>query len=153
MKKFSILIFAFVFVLFQNGCKTAPEQVESNVSEQDSLEIKLVETAEHEPDPWVKYSYAERQGKKIFDHYCVVCHGATGEGDGFNSFNLDHRPHSLADSAYVVALSDAILTQVIKFGGRGANKSILMPAYPYSLNSDQISFLVAYIRTFVKKEK
>ncbi|MEE9170069.1 MAG: c-type cytochrome [bacterium] len=43
--------------------------------------------------------YAERKGKHLYAHYCAVCHGASGEGDGFNAFNLDPRPRNLADSS------------------------------------------------------
>jgi len=93
------------------------------------------------------YSYAERQGKILFEHYCTVCHGQHGEGDGFNSYNLNPKPHSLADSAYVAALaSNESLMQVIARGGRGINKSVLMPAYGSTLSEDQIADLAAYVR-------
>jgi mono/diheme cytochrome c family protein len=91
-------------------------------------------------------TYAQRQGKYIYGRYCAVCHGDQGAGDGFNAYNLDPKPHSLADSTYVAALSDEALSQVIALGGRGVNKSVLMPAYDGTLNQDQISYLVAYIR-------
>jgi len=101
-------------------------------------------------DPWLKYTYDERKGKRLFDHYCVVCHGETGEGDGFNAYNLDPRPHSLADSTYMTVISDAIIAEVISRGGRGVNKSVLMPAYANTLTSEQIQHLVAYLRTLTR---
>ncbi|RMI13309.1 MAG: cytochrome c [Calditrichaeota bacterium] len=103
-------------------------------------------------DPWKYYSYEERWGKRLYDHYCAVCHGENGEGDGFNAYNLDPRPHSLADSAYMAALSDKMLREVIAFGGRGVNKSVLMPAYRQTLTPEQIDYVIAYIRTFTKKK-
>ncbi len=101
-------------------------------------------------DPWLKYSYEERKGKRLFDHYCLVCHGETGEGDGFNAYNLDPRPHSLADSTYISVISDAIIEEVIARGGRGVNKSVLMPAYANTLSKEQIQYLVKYIRTLAR---
>lgn len=105
------------------------------------------------PDPWKIYTYDERRGKQLYDHYCIICHGEHGEGDGFNSYTLDPRPHSLTDSAYVSALSDATLEQIIAFGGRGVNRSVLMPSYQNTLTPDQITYTVKYIRTFLKTNK
>jgi len=103
-------------------------------------------------DPWINYSYIERQGRQLFNQYCDICHGNRGEGDGFNAYNLDPRPHSLADSVYMRALTDESLTEIITFGGRGVNKSIMMPAYQNTLSKMQISDVVAYIRTFVEQD-
>lgn len=97
-------------------------------------------------------SYEQRQGKQLYDKYCAVCHGDQGAGDGFNAFNLDPRPRSLADSSYMTALSDPALAQVIALGGRGVNRSVLMPAYRYTFNENQISYLVSYVRTFSQRQ-
>jgi len=148
MKRFELAFIIIIIILsLANGCKSKrPATAQAN-GKSDSLAIALADSL-RQTDPWLKYSFAERQGKQLFEHYCAVCHGAQGVGDGFNSYNLDPKPHSLADSAYVAALSDATLAQVIALGGRGVNKSVLMPAYQQTLNQDQISYLVAYIRTF-----
>ena len=158
MKYFFLIILMSVVVFFQISCKKHSQQQAITENEVDSVAVadSLVETNSDTQikarDIWSSYTFGERQGERLYRHYCVVCHGKRGEGDGFNSYNLDPRPHSLADSAYVAALSDAILTQVIAYGGRGVNKSILMPAYMYSLNSDQISYIVAYIRSFSRND-
>jgi len=95
-------------------------------------------------------TYEQREGKYFYDRYCAVCHGDKGAGDGFNAFNLDPKPHSFADSSYFAAISDASLQQVIALGGRGVNKSVLMPAYGATLRQRDISYVVAYLRTFVQ---
>jgi mono/diheme cytochrome c family protein len=95
-------------------------------------------------------TYEQRQGREIYLRYCSVCHGERGGADGFNTYNLDPKPHTLADSAYVAAISDAALTQVIGFGGRGVNRSVLMPGYQWTLNRDRISYVVSFVRVLAR---
>lgn len=97
--------------------------------------------------------YEEREGKFLFHVYCAVCHGDGGGGDGFNAYNLDVKPHSLADSAYMAQVSENSLRQVIALGGRGVNKSVLMPPYGHTLSEVQIGYLIAYIRGFTGAAK
>lgn len=91
-------------------------------------------------------NYEQQQGKDLYDHYCAVCHGDHGEADGFNSYNLNPKPHSLADSAYVAALSDKDLHLVISEGGRGVNLSAEMPAYQGTLTRLELAYLTTYVR-------
>ncbi len=99
-------------------------------------------------EPWLVYTYPERQGKHLFEHYCAVCHGETGAGDGFNSFNLNPKPHDMGDSAYIRDLTaGGTLLQIIRLGGRALNMSNEMPAYQYTLTSGQIDEVEAYILT------
>lgn len=96
----------------------------------------------------VKLTYAQRQGKGIFMHYCAVCHGEGGAGDGFNAFNLAPvRPRDFTDQTYMTAISDQRIQVVIREGGRGTRKSVLMPAWGNTLSEEQIQDLVAFIRT------
>jgi hypothetical protein len=48
------------------------------------------------------------------------------------------------------ALSNETLTEIISFGGKGVNKSVLMPAYQNTLSKTQISNVVVYIETFIQ---
>jgi cytochrome c553 len=137
------------FILLQTGCQESPHSVSGQSNGGDSLAAAIADSLSRH-DPWIKYSFIERQGKRLFNQYCIVCHGQNGEGDGFNAYNLNPRPHSLADSAYIKALSDKTLTEIIAFGGKGVNKSVLMPAYQNTLSKAQISNVVAYIRTFIR---
>ncbi len=102
---------------------------------------------------WKIYSmtYSERSGEKLFGKYCVVCHGISGQGDGFNSFNLDPRPRDLSDSSYINTVSDSRLKEIIAQGGKGTGKSVLMPAYRHTLSNGEISDLVNYTRYLSKK--
>jgi cytochrome c oxidase cbb3-type subunit 3 len=92
-------------------------------------------------------SYEERQGMQVFMKFCAVCHGKEGKGDGFNSYNLDPKPRDLTDSTYMKALSNSRLTETIVEGGRGVNKSPLMPSWGATLSKDEIQYLLHYVRT------
>lgn len=102
---------------------------------------------EAQPDTLMLFSYAQRRGMRLYRHYCVVCHGDQGAGDGFNAYNLDPKPRDLTDPRYQGAISDDALKQIVTQGGRAMNRSILMPAYGQTLSSEQIADLVAYLRT------
>ena len=141
-------LFVCLFILSQTGCHELHKSGTASQNENDSLK-KAVADSLIRNDPWIRYTYTERQGKQLFEQYCAICHGQSGEGDGFNAYNLDPKPHSLADSTYMKALSYEYMTEMISFGGKGVNKSVLMPAYQFTLSKAQISNVVAYIETFI----
>jgi mono/diheme cytochrome c family protein len=87
-------------------------------------------------------TYAQGQGKHLFDHYCATCHGAEGKGDGQNASNLQPpvpdltASKSLGDPAYV--------RRVITEGSAAAGRSPLSPPWGRSLSSQEIDYLVLY---------
>jgi mono/diheme cytochrome c family protein len=130
-----------VTVAFMNSCNRDPG---NNLVGKGAADIDR----ETEAIRWKMYtmSYSERSGGKLFLKYCAVCHGVEGQGDGFNSFNLDPRPRDLTDSSYMNSVSDSRLKEIIARGGRGTGKSVLMPEYAYTLSDHEINDLVNYIR-------
>lgn len=90
-------------------------------------------------------TYTQRQGQYLFNNYCAVCHGSSGQGDGFNAYNLDPRPKDLTDSTYMAIYTPERLAEVITEGGRGINKSVAMPAWGETLRPYQIEYLVDYL--------
>jgi mono/diheme cytochrome c family protein len=87
-------------------------------------------------------TYAQGQGKHLFDHYCATCHGAEGKGDGQNASNLQPpvpdltASKSLGDPAYV--------RRVITEGSAAAGRSPLSPPWGRNLSSQEIDYLVLY---------
>ena len=96
MKLIVQIAFGASLIIGLNACGStsdngsSSESIGSQLATHDSIQ---------QADPWIDFTYAERKGKQLYDHYCAVCHGSSGEGDGFNAFNLDPRLRNLADSS------------------------------------------------------
>jgi mono/diheme cytochrome c family protein len=91
--------------------------------------------------------YAAREGRAVYRRYCLTCHGDEGKGDGFNAYNLDPRPRSLADSAFQAQHSDSDLVAAIRSGGGAVGLSTGMPPWGRTLSARQIEHVVDYVRT------
>jgi cytochrome c553 len=143
-RQFLLIIIVLFFLYLMTGCqsKTTIENTinVNKVAETDSL---------YQVDLWLNYSYSERQGKILYDRYCASCHGNQGSGDGFNAYTLKPQPKNLSISN---STSENSLLEIIKKGGRGVNRSILMPAYGNTLTDEEIATLIDYIKSFSKIE-
>ena len=94
--------------------------------------------------------YSLRVGKTLYTKYCEICHGAAGDGKGFNAYTLEVQPRDFTNRQYMNALSDSRLAETIREGGRGVNKSALMPTWGGTLNTLEINYLIEYLRQFLK---
>ncbi len=89
-------------------------------------------------------TYAQGQGKHLFDQYCATCHGDGGKGDGQNASNLNPpvpdltTSKSLADPAYV--------RRVIAEGSAAVGRSPLSPPWGRNLSPQEIEYLTLYCR-------
>ena len=91
-------------------------------------------------------TYEARLGRVLWFRYCVVCHGAGGRGDGFNAFNLDPRPKNLADPAFQESVDDRRLKEIIRYGGTLRGGSPRMPAWGETLNDQDLTRIVKFMR-------
>ena len=91
--------------------------------------------------------YELRIGKQVYQTYCVGCHGDAGQGDGFNSFNLDPHPRDLGDPAFQKSKSNADLADVVRRGGAGVGLSSLMPPWGHTLDARHVAAVVLYVRS------
>lgn len=89
-------------------------------------------------------------GRELFVHHCVACHGDQAKGDGPIGERLwalhKVRPRDLTDSTYIATRSDRELFAVVSRGGGHFKKSTFMPSWTVTLSPAQIRDLVAYIR-------
>jgi mono/diheme cytochrome c family protein len=95
-------------------------------------------------------TYAEGQGKQLFDQYCATCHGDGGKGDGQNASNLNPpvpdltTSKNLADPTYV--------RRVIAEGSAAVGRSPLSPPWGRSLSPQEIDYVTLYCRALATRK-
>jgi len=154
--RLTVSIFALLIIACgKNGTHRAdihnavPPDTSQMVETQNPQHSTAVREASSPFSARVRYtlSYPARRGKNLYLHYCAVCHGTAGKGDGFNAWNLQPRPRDLTDAKYMGALSDARISETIREGGMGVRKSPGMPAWGNTFTDRQVNEIVRYIRT------
>jgi mono/diheme cytochrome c family protein len=95
-------------------------------------------------------TYAEAQGRLLFQQYCTTCHGDEGKGDGQNATNLVPPPGDL--TALKSAPDVVYLRRVIAEGGAAVGRSPLSPPWGRSLRAQEIDDLVLYCRALGRKK-
>ncbi len=83
-------------------------------------------------------------GKKVFDTYCVTCHGTGGKGDGPAGKALSPRPRNFTDFKVMSDLTDDQLKEIIK-NGKGS-----MPPWGATLKEEDIANVLFYVRQFAR---
>jgi len=83
------------------------------------------------------------RGSIVFQHYCVLCHGAKADGEGRAAKIYSPRPANLARSDK----SDAYKTMMIRRGGGAMGRSSYMPPWGDELSDEQVTDVVAYLRS------
>lgn len=84
----------------------------------------------------------------VFRNRCVMCHGATGKGDGLAAADMKPKPRDYTDPAWQASVTDEDLKKTITLGGKGTGKSPLMPDFGTQLQPAVIDGLVKIIRGF-----
>jgi mono/diheme cytochrome c family protein len=87
-------------------------------------------------------------GAALFKRQCVMCHGATGVGDGPAAKTLKGKLPSLADKATMSKLTDAQIHLTITEGKKTEIGN--MPALGKRLKPEEITDIVNYVRTLTK---
>jgi mono/diheme cytochrome c family protein len=93
--------------------------------------------------------FTTKEGKRLYTHYCAVCHGDAGDGSGqYYGFSLTPSPANFTDKAFMKTLSDESIYKVISDGSASVGKSNMCPPWGKSFNREEIEVLVSYVRTF-----
>jgi high-affinity iron transporter len=87
-------------------------------------------------------------GAGLYKRQCVMCHGATGVGDGPAAKSLKGKLPSLADKATMSKLTDAQIHEAIAAGKKTEIGN--MPALGKRLKPEEITDIVNYVRTLTK---
>lgn len=85
-----------------------------------------------------------RQGKKLYNDKCHICHGKSGDGNGPGAVAFSPRPANFTDPKFWQNFNDAMIADTIR-NGHG-----LMPAF--DLTPDQIKAIIDYMEHTFKKE-
>jgi mono/diheme cytochrome c family protein len=81
-------------------------------------------------------------GKKVFETYCVTCHGTSGKGDGPAGKALNPPPRDFTSVKVMAGFTDDQLKEIIK-NGKGD-----MPPWGSTLKDEDITNVLSYIRHF-----
>ena len=87
------------------------------------------------------------RGAQLYATNCSSCHGPKGDGDGPVGASLVPKPAKHSDGAYMNALTNDHLFQVIKAGGPSVGKSPMMAPWGGALSDAQIWDVIAFVRT------
>ena len=88
--------------------------------------------------------------EKVYNTYCVQCHGVNRNGKGINSSQMSVQPRDHSDAKGMGDIPDDELKRAIRDGGLAVNKSVLMPTWGKTLSEQDIEGLVKYLRTVCK---
>lgn len=83
---------------------------------------------------------------RLYNTYCVQCHGINKNGKGINSKDMSVQPRDHSDPHGMGDIPDDELYKAIREGGLAVNKSVLMPAWGGVLSDEEIKEMVAYLR-------
>ncbi|NTV46280.1 MAG: cytochrome c [Chlorobiales bacterium] len=120
----------------------------ANASASASADSAIMALAASKPE---KIPFSLKEGKRLFSHYCAVCHGESGDGTGqYYGFTLQPSPANFTDSNFVKTRTDEVLFKSISDGPVSLGKSTMCPPWGKTLHREEIEFIISYIKTFSK---
>ena len=98
------------------------------------------------------------RGKEIFAQYCAICHGDSGDGKGFNAYNLKSNfgvsPFDFTDQAVVDQTTFDEVKVAIISGGLAVNRSRYMPPWGFTFSEYDLACVTSWAwHSLMKKGK
>ncbi len=87
-------------------------------------------------------------GKKVYQTFCIACHGEKGKGDGAAGMAMTPKPRNFTDTAFINKEPKMRMYSVITDGGKKNGLSPMMAAWGKTIKPDQINDVLAYVLTF-----
>lgn len=123
--RIKISVILFVGTVFITGCSSG----------------KIVEQASEKPI----HQFSVKEGKRLFQHLCLPCHGESGRGDGmFWASAMDITP---ADLTKFTPAESSRIFKTIKYGSEAQGKSSLCPSWKNNISDEEIEYIVSYVET------
>ena len=88
-----------------------------------------------------------KRGEAVFKTNCILCHGIKGDGKGRAAGLYDPPPANLTTSDK----NDEYKKSIITMGGAAMGRSSVMPVWGEQLSTQEISDVVAYLKTILVK--
>lgn len=117
------------------------------VSSANSTASGLPANAPEKPAGTGIEKFSVREGKRIYNHLCLACHGATGRGSGPNWVTGEVNP---ADLTKYKESDHEHIFQTIKNGSIGVGKSNLCPSWKNNISDEEIGYIISFIDTLKK---
>lgn len=134
-------LYAAVAISVTSGCDRSQSGSPSPPVDQWILDPPLSVAAE-----LAQSEAADDPGPRLFQHYCAVCHGPEGKGNGqYYSDDLDPVPADLTRPEILGPVPDEHVAKVIRKGSAGVGKSALCPPWGRVLSDDQIAAVVQHV--------
>lgn len=92
-------------------------------------------------------SRVQYRGRRLYERYCLICHGENAKGDGFNAYNLDPPPPDL--TAVLPEKEDFYLLKVIDEGTGAVGKSPLCPPRRGAVVPEEQKAILSYLRRLI----
>lgn len=137
------IILAFIIVLFTIQAKPKIKDV-IQLQQADTTAWIAPKTAEALKNPIAGNLKEAQEGKKLFNTYCVTCHGENGKGNGITAESLNPKPADLTLKRTQKQTDGAIFWKITT--GRPP-----MVSWKNTLTDKQRWMLVDYIRELAKK--
>ena len=137
IRKFAVVAALSLLVIAGCGKKSGPS---------GKTDLKKAVTAADSAVTATKLPFALKEGKRLFSHYCAVCHGETGDGSG-QYYGLTPTPANFTDKAFMKSLSNERLFKATMEGSASVGKSNMCPPWGKSFHREELEFIVTYIRT------
>lgn len=83
------------------------------------------------------------RGDIVFNHYCILCHGAKADGNGRAAKLYNPRPANLLTSDK----NDDYKELIIRRGGAALGRSEFMPPWGEELTDEQVNDVIAFLRS------
>ena len=97
---------------------------------------------------WATSNQAQiARGREVYETGCILCHGKDGAGNP--EWESEIRPVSFADCS-TTGESSALWKSVVRNGGPKHGLADVMPAFGEAFPPEELTAVVAYLRTFCK---